>query len=95
MKLFLTTYHFMPNVLSLISLLKFASCNGLIFSVSGIVFITFSLLLMNLVSSNPPAFIKSTISLIKLTASCSDVTNFNKSSAGSQYSFYCHCSMIF
>ena len=80
LKLSLTISPFMLSVLSLISLLKVQTCNDLVLFISRIVSITFSLLLMNLVNLNHPAFIKSTISLIKLTASCFDVTNFHKSS---------------
>ena len=80
MKLLFTTSHFMPSVLSLISLLKLAHCNDYVFSISGIVSITFSLLLMNLDSLNPAVFIKSIVSLIKPAASCTDATDFIKSS---------------
>ena len=80
MKLLFTTSHFMASVLSLISLLKLAHCNDYVFSISGIVSITFSLLLMNLDSLNSAVFIKSIVSLIKPAASCTDATNFIKSS---------------
>ena len=57
----------------------------------------FLLLLTNFVYLKLLAFIKWTNSLIKRTAFCSDVTNFNKSSTkkGSQYSLYCRYTIIF